>query len=167
MAEVKTHGQSGYRRGCKCAVCRAGHAESVARWRARRRERDAAERGPAEPPAESAPLAPLESVPTIDLAAEPGPLELAFAEDLENPASKVAFQRTLIGLAKYNARVLDQVPTHGRMDLVSPVQLRLLEVLQRLGILGFAGLNDDSDPETAAANAAAAALAEILNSADG
>lgn len=40
--------------------------------------------------------------------------------------------RTLREMALMNARILDQVTVHGRLDLISPVQLRTLEILNRL-----------------------------------
>ncbi|WP_066586282.1 hypothetical protein [Cellulomonas timonensis] len=145
-----TPGQPGYRRKCRCSICRAGHAEHNRAWRAakRRRETDEAlaDAEPLVPLVPPAPPADLQSVPTIDFDATAGTLEAAFDLDLKEPDSRVAFARTLVGVARYNARVLDQVPLHGRMDLISPVQIRLLDVLQRIGLLGFAGFADGPSP---------------------
>jgi hypothetical protein len=136
-------GQPGYRRGCRCAVCRDGHAEHNRAWREAKRQRETdealADAAPLIPPT---PPADLQSVPTLDFDTAAGSLEQAFDLDLTEPDNRVAFARTLIGVAKYNARVLDQVPLHGRMDLISPVQIRLFDVLQRIGLLGFAGFSD-------------------------
>lgn len=35
---VRTHGDSGYRRGCRCATCRKGAVERVREYRARTRK---------------------------------------------------------------------------------------------------------------------------------
>lgn len=167
----RTPGQPGYRRSCRCSLCRAGHAEHNRAWRAAKRQRETdealADAEPLVPPAPPAPPADLQSVPTIDYGAAPGTLESAFDLDLTEPDNQVAFARTLVGVAKYNARVLDQVPQHGRMDLISPVQIRLLDVLQRIGLLGFAGFTDgptagtgesDAEPGDDGVSAAAAQM---------
>lgn len=168
-------GQPGYRRGCRCAVCRDGHAEHNRAWREAKRQRETDEAlVDAEPLLPPAPPADLQSVPTLDFGAPAGTLEQAFALDLTEPDNRVAFARTLIGVAKYNARVLDQVPLHGRMDLISPVQIRLLDVLQRIGLLGFAGFTDapaagsgeqgaDAGAEDGVSAAAAQMLAQLAN----
>lgn len=144
--EVTEHGASGYRRGCKCEACREGHRVQVARWRSRKREREiAAALAGSEPlVVERAVPEPVAAAGGLDMAAAPGPLERALLEDMEAPDAKVAFRRHLVGLARLNARVLDQVSQLDRYDLISPVQLRQLELLQRLARIGFAGLEDDA-----------------------
>lgn len=168
-------GQPGYRRGCRCTVCRDGHAEHNRAWREAKRQRETDEAlVDAEPLIPSTPPADLQSVPTLDFDAAAGTLEQAFDLDLSEPDSKVAFARTLVGVAKYNARVLDQVPLHGRMDLISPVQIRLLDVLQRIGLLGFKGFGDtpqagngeqgdDAGSEDDISSAAARMLEQLAN----
>lgn len=172
VAEVTEHGRSGYRRGCKCATCRGAHATYMASWRSRRRERQIAEAFASGQPlvADPRPAPEPTTVPAaLDMAAKPGPLERALLEDLANPSEKVAFQRHLVGLGRLNARILDQVSALDRLDLVSPLQLRQLEVLSRLAILGFAGMDDDSgEPggEGSIADEASKLLAELAQGGD-
>lgn len=165
--DVTKHGMSGYRAGCHCEVCRAAKREYMKSWRARRKAQAA---GPPEPDQVAAPLRePVAGAGSLDMTTAPGPLEQAFLADLRNPDDKVAFRRHLVGIGRLNARVLDQIGTLDRLDLVSPVQLRQLEVLQRLAILGFAGMQDedgDDGPGSVAADAAAM-LAEIEAEANG
>lgn len=122
---VKTHGTGGYSKGCKCAVCRAAHAAYMREWRARKA-------APARP--DPAPLPPLASLPAIDPDAPPGRLELALTADLDggatlDPGGPRVF---LTALARFNARMLDQLPGLDRLDLVSPLESRTLDILARL-----------------------------------
>ncbi|GEA79945.1 hypothetical protein [Cellulomonas uda] len=145
--EVTEHGASGYRRGCKCEVCREGHRVQVARWRASRREREFAKAladASGTPLVETPAPEPVAAAGALDMDAAPGPLEAALIEDITEPDSRVAFRRHLVGLARLNARVLDQVSRLDRYDLISPVQLRQLEILNRIARIGFAGLDDDA-----------------------
>lgn len=163
----ETPGQPGYRRKCRCSVCRAGHAEHNRAWRAAKKQRDTDEAFTgAEPLVSAPPLPDLQSLPTIDYDAPAGTLEAAFDLDLQQPDDKVAFARTLVGAARYNARVLDQVPLHGRMDLISSMELRLFEVLNRISLLGFAGFSDggtdDHDEQGTEGAGVAAEAAKIL-----
>lgn len=166
IAEVTDHGQSGYRKGHKCAVCREGHRVSIAQWRAAKKTKALA----AAAGAVAAPLVvveqvrdPLTSAPVLDLASEPGPIEAAFLEDIAHPDEQVAWRRHLVRMGRLNARLLDQVGTLDRLDLVSPVQLRQLEILSRLALLGFKGMSDDgaSDGPGSVAAGAAALLEEM------
>ncbi|MHB1063541.1 MAG: hypothetical protein ACYC1Z_03445 [Georgenia sp.] len=144
--EVTNHGQPGYRRGCRCEVCRKGHRESVAAWRAKGKQ----------PKAETptVPLEPLAAPPALNPDAPAGVIELALRQDLAALVGEPPWKGTLSALAVFNARLLDQLPTLDRLDLVSPVQLRTLEVLQRLrAVSGGAG----------AAEGAAAFLADLGN----
>ncbi|MBN9374892.1 MAG: hypothetical protein J0I40_05775 [Cellulomonas sp.] len=142
--EISNHGASGYRQGCKCGVCRGAHADYVRDWRARRRAAAAAAAN-----ADSEPLVvttpPTEPVVTpagLNMSAPNGVLEAALLDDLREPDDKVAFRHTYIGMARLNARILDQAATIDRLDLVSPLQLRQFELLQRIALLGFKGLDD-------------------------
>lgn len=137
--EIK-HGRSGYRRGCKCSVCRAGNAASVAQWRARKKAAQAPK------PAMERPMPePLASAPALDLKAPPGRLEQLMAMDLAQDGSKT-HRGFLCGLALYNARLLDQLPGLDRLDLISSVQSRTLDILARLAPPGKSdgGLSDDA-----------------------
>lgn len=166
-AEVKEHGRSGYRKGCKCGVCRSAHAEYMAGWRSRRRSaEEAIANADAEPLVDVRPLmAPAATPSTLDMSAEPGPLEQALLDDVAEPDSRVAFRRHLMGLARLNARVLDQVSDLDRLDLISPLQLRQTELLGRLAILGFAGM-DERTSSTPTADAAEDLLRQMEHSDD-
>jgi len=168
VREVTSHGMSGYRAGCHCEVCRRAKREYMATWRAdKRAAKLAAELAAAEPldvdvstPAPD----PVAAASALDLECEPGPLEQAFLDDIREPDARVAFRRHLVGIGRLNARVLDQIGALDRLDLISPVQLRQLEVLGRLAILGFAGMSDDgegSGPPPSVAEEAARVLAEM------
>ena len=63
---------------------------------------------------------------------EPGAVERALCEDLEQLTGEPPWKRTLSRIAMLNARLLDQAPGVDRLDLISPIQLRTLEVLNRL-----------------------------------
>lgn len=170
--EVTRHGMSGYRLGCRCEDCRRAKREYMRDWRARRRE---AEIAAALADAEPLPVEDLVSVPlrepvagtvSLDMACDPGPLERALLADLAEPDDRVAFRRHLVGIGLLNARVLDQIGTLDRLDLISPVQLRQLEILQRLAILGFAGM-DKPTPDGSVAEAAAQMLRAMEDQASG
>lgn len=143
MPRELIHGRSGYRRGCKCGVCRAGHAQAVADWRARKR---AEARAGAQPAPQDVPVpAPLASAPALDPDAPPGRLEQLLTADLKAPGEKT-WKGFLSGLALYNARMLDQLPSLDRLDLISSIETRTLEVLARLAppkAAGDGGLSDE------------------------
>jgi len=150
VSEVTVHGQSGYRRGHRCAVCRAGHAKSMATWRAAKKLREAPGLPPAAGDVEQPFAEPLKSAPALDLDAPAGAIELALLKDITEPDDKVAWCRTLVGMAKLDARLLDQVGRLDRLDIVSSVQLRMLEILSRLAIIGFKGMSDGGPGSIAA-----------------
>ena len=133
---VKTHGTGGYSKGCKCAVCRAAHAAYMRDWRAR-------QAGPPRP--DPAPLPPpMASLPAIDPDAPPGRLELALTADLDggatlDPGGPRVF---LSALVRFNARMLDQLPGLDRLDLVSPLESRTLDILARLQAKPTEGVTD-------------------------
>ena len=159
VSEVTVHGQSGYRRGHRCAVCRAGHSKSMAAWRAAKKLREAPDLPPSADDVEQLLAEPLRSAPALDLDAPAGAIELALLKDIAEPDDKVAWCRTLVGMAKLDARLLDQVGRLDRLDIVSSVQLRMLEILSRLAIIGFKGMSDGDGSGIAAA--AAKMLAEM------
>lgn len=131
---VRTHGASGYSRGCKCETCRAGHRDAMRRWRDARKkaeQADAPPAAPAEPQIDAAVLPP-QSLPAIDLTAPAGPIESALAEELEALIGEPPFKKTLIVLARFNARVLDQIPGMDRADLISGIQSRLFNCFDKL-----------------------------------
>ena len=150
--EVTKHGMSGYRAGCHCEVCRMAKRDYMRGWRAEQRKAKAELAGAEQPALDvdvDAPVpAPVAAAGALDMDCPPGPLEQAFLDDISEPDARVAFRRHLVGIGRLNARVLDQISALDRLDLVSPVQLRQLEVLGRLAILGFAGMDDDGRDRT-------------------
>lgn len=145
----QVHGLSGYRRGCRCETCRRAKREYMRDYRARKKE-DA--EVVAEVVREVAALDPLRPVPSIDMQSKPGRVERALRKDLEHLVGEPPWKRTLSKMALLNARLLDQVPAIDRLDLISPIQLRTLEVLNRLRAVSAGG---------SVAEDAAAMLAEM------
>jgi hypothetical protein len=123
-----TPGRGGYRKGCKCEQCRRGQREYQRKYRARRSAREAV----GEMPEVIAPPEFEESSAKINWNAPAGPIELALADELDSLVGEPPFKKTLMVLAKYNARVLDQIPEVDRFDLVSGMQSRLFNVFDRL-----------------------------------
>ncbi len=137
MAEVK-HGPSGYRNGCRCQVCRSGHAAAARSWRARRAERARLalldDQARAQALADAAPPAaqPEQSAGLLDADLPPGPIEQAIIEDLAALVGEPPWRASLSALARANARIVDQAARHQRLDVLSGVQLRLMDILDRL-----------------------------------
>ncbi len=146
--EIQNHGQPGYRRGCRCEVCRKGHREAVAAWRARKRSR--AEQPAAEQLPE--PREPLSSAPGLDMDAPRGPIEEALAGDLDSLVGEPPWKDTWTHVALYNARLLDQIARLDRLDLVSPIQLRTMEILDRLRAVSKPAGDSAADAATAFLN---------------
>jgi len=138
VLDLPEHGLKGWKHGCGCTVCRAAHTADVAAWRAKRRralelERlDESARAQAEtdalPPALDTSQAPM----LLDPDAPAGPVEEALAADLAKLVGEPPWKATLSALGRANARIIDQAPRHQRLDVLSGVQLRLLDVLDRL-----------------------------------
>lgn len=160
-----TSGKAGYRFGCRCATCRAGQAARQRKYRAARSERaqiaappevlkPAAPEQPAAAAAEAADLSdPLSLDPDLD----PGSIEVAFAADLEGLVGDVPWKDTLAAMAAANARIVDQVGRHQRIDVLSGVQLRMLNILDRMRRVPSAG---SQVPEHVPAEWSAAGLAD-------
>ena len=128
--EVKKHDRSGYRSGCRCEACRKDHREAAATWRASRRAPVVVV------PVQSEPLV---SVPVPEPVVSLGVIEAALAADLDALVGCPPWSGTLRELALFNARLLDQIMVLGRLDLVSPIQIRTLEVLDRLRAVSVTG----------------------------
>ena len=141
--EVKKHDRSGYRSGCRCEACRKDHREAAAAWRASRRAPVVVV------PVQSEPLV---SVPVPEPVVSLGVIEAALAADLDALVGCPPWSGTLRELALFNARLLDQIMVLERLDLVSPIQIRTLEVLDRLRAVSVTGSGDGAG---AAAEAAA------------
>jgi|GEM_PF-1286961 len=166
----ETPGQPGYRKGCRCNACRDGHARYVAAWRSRKREEEiAAALADADPLVAEEDVRPPVVEPVagrLDMKARPGPLERALLKDLRRPDPKVAFRRHLLRMARLNARVLDQIDVLERLDLLSPIELRQFELLNRIARLGFDGLDDDDPADGGAVEVpddASALLEDLAN----
>lgn len=137
VLELDEHGKSGWRAGCGCTTCRAAHSADVAAWRARRRQ--AAELEQLDDAAREQALADLErpadtsQAPLLlDPSAPAGEIERAFTEELSGLIGEPPWKKTLGALGRANARIIDQVPRHQRLDVVSGVQLRMMDILDRL-----------------------------------
>jgi hypothetical protein len=134
MSEFK-HGKtgagvSGYRKGCRCAGCVAAKRDANAEYRAKKRLAAAG----AALPAVSDEMPPVIEASSLQIAFSraPGPIETALADELDALIGEPPFKKTLMVLAKYNARVLDQIPALDRPDLISGMQSRLFNVFDRL-----------------------------------
>lgn len=155
QCKAKTHGAAGYRAGGRCSKCRKGHAESNARYRENKRLRDAG----VLPPPEIAARPEIEtSSAAVDWTLPAGLVEQTVEAELGKLQGSPAWKDTLTVLARYNARVLDQIPKLERYDLASGIQSRFLNVLDRLDRGGPAG-GAASGAVTVDWDAAAAALA--------
>lgn len=126
----KKAGISGYRRGCRCSECRKAKRDDQAAYRARKKLEAAGHVLPT-PAGEVSPIVEASSL-AIAFAAAPGPIEETLAAELESIVGEPPFKKTLIVLARYNARVLDQIPNLDRPDLISGMQSRLFNVFDRL-----------------------------------
>jgi hypothetical protein len=137
ILELDEHGRSGYRKGCGCTPCRAGHSADVAAWRAARRRRSDAAELDADAQAQALadlerPVDPSQAPALLDPEAEPGPVEQAFTADFGGIIGTPPWKATLGALGRANARIIDQVHRHQRLDVLSGVQLRMMEILDRL-----------------------------------
>lgn len=148
QCKAKKHGASGYRAGGRCTVCRKGHNDSNAAYRERKRLRDAG----IIPPAAAAARPEIEtSSAEVDWDAEPGQLEQIVVAELETLTAEPPWKQTFVALARYNARVLDQIPRLQRFDLASGIQSRFLNVLDRLNKAGDGTAGPAVDWDAAAA----------------
>jgi hypothetical protein len=152
QCKAKTHGASGYRAGGRCSVCRKGHSEANARSRENKRLREAG----IIPPADLTKRPPIEtSSAPVNWESEPGALEQIVDAELDKLTGEPAWKNTLFALARYNARVLDQIPGLERFDLASGIQSRFLNVLDRLNKAGDSAAGPGIDWDAAARELAA------------
>lgn len=138
VLDLPEHGRSGWRKGCGCPLCRAAHSADVAAWRARRRHaaelEQLDEQARAQAEADAQPPAPdgTQAPALLDAGAPAGAIEQGLDEDLATLVGEPPWKATLSALARANARIIDQAPRHQRLDVLSGVQLRFLDILDRL-----------------------------------
>lgn len=124
-------GLTGYRKGCGCPVCSQAKSDDNAAYRAAKQLREANGVDAAQHLLPTIPeIAP--SQMAVSWLAPAGPIETTLVTELEALVGEPPFKKTLLVLAKYNARVLDQIPQLERPDLISGMQSRLFNVFDRL-----------------------------------
>ena len=126
-----TPGLSGYRKGCGCDICRMAKSDDNAAYRAKRKLLEASEVEAEQRLIPDAPDVKPSSM-AISWNAPAGPIESTLTTELDALIGEPPFKKTLLVLAKYNARVLDQIPQLERPDLISGMQSRLFNVFDRL-----------------------------------
>lgn len=150
VLDLEDHGRSGWRKGCGCTTCRAAHSADVAAWRARRRQQRDAEQLDEQARAQALadvvrPVDESQAPLLIDPSAPPGEVEVAFTEELGAVVGEPPWKRTLGALGRANARIVDQMGRHQRLDVLSGVQLRMMEILDRLRRVPEGGPSAPSD----------------------
>jgi hypothetical protein len=128
MAAEEKHDRSRYRRGCKCGICRKANSDYLKEYRVRKKAEQRALVAPAHEPVALADVP--SSAPQPDQDRAPGEVEQALADDVLE--KEPTFRKTLLALARANARFIDQVYELDRVDLLSPIQARLVEQLKML-----------------------------------
>lgn len=112
--DVKTHGASGYKHGCRCFTCRRGHADAQTAYLRKKADRT--------------------------LSVKPGALAGAVEKSVVARINDLKLRGTeadmLMQLATATARGIDGLIAEGRMHLLSSSQKNLLEAMDRLAALG-------------------------------
>lgn len=78
-------------------------------------------------------------------------MQRALEAELRRLIGEPPWKNTLSALAVLNARLIDQAPELDRLDLVSPLQIRMLDVLDRLRAISAAPGKPRSTGDEAAA----------------
>lgn len=145
----KTPGRTGYRKGCRCAQCRREHSDDMKAYRRNKKLQEAAESAGAAG-IDDAPPSLEPSSMGVSWNAPNGVIEETLVAELDKLVGEPPFKKTLIVLARYNARVLDQIPAMERFDLVSGMESRLFNCFDRLrkvtdgaGAAGGAGMTPE------------------------
>ena len=137
---------NGYRRGCRCAGCKKAKRDDMAAYRARRKLREQGGEVALDELPELPPTIDPSSM-SLDWQAAPGQIEEVLTEELGKLVGEPPFKKTLVVLAKYNARVLDQIPRIERPDLISGMESRLFNVFDRLRKVTDGGDKAATSPE--------------------
>lgn len=127
----KTPGRTGYRKGCRCAQCRREHSDDMKAYRRNKKLQEAAQNA-GEAGIIDAPPSLEPSSMGVSWNAPNGPIEETLVGELDKLIGEPPFKKTLVVLARYNARVLDQIPAMERFDLVSGMESRLFNCFDRL-----------------------------------
>jgi len=120
-------GLPGYRRGCRCDPCRGANAKRMREYRAKKRPDGDL---PAEVTLPATKEMPAKLVLLKDLV--PGEISKALAEELPAADGAYIFQRTVSAMVRQAARVLDNADKLERLDLISAMQIRIMDGLRRL-----------------------------------
>ncbi|MCB2413660.1 hypothetical protein LGT39_12475 [Demequina sp. TTPB684] len=120
-------GLPGYRRGCKCTPCRTANRDRMRAWRASKK---ADEGLPAEVPVPPSDTKPAELILLKDL--PKGDIFNALVEELPAADGAYIFQRTVSAMVRQAALLLDNADKIDRLDLISTMQIRILDGLKRL-----------------------------------
>jgi len=141
------HGtDAGYRKGCRLDCCRNAHTKAQQVYRANKRA--AALAAASEEPLFDAPLTPAQTDVPEPEDLPPGPIELALQQEFVGLDPIVSFPKTLMQIALFNARVLDQTRVHTRYDIISGIESRTFEALARLRSINpvpSGGADEDDD----------------------
>lgn len=118
-----------YRRGCRCASCKAVNSERMRTWRKNRDAQQHPERY-----VEAAPAAPEMGAPTLIRIDKlpPGTVTTALLEELPAVDGGSPFQRTIKAMMLKSALVIDNADAMDRLDLLNSMQIRVRDGIEML-----------------------------------
>lgn len=119
MGEVKTHGRSGYKRGCRCFICRRAHADEQNEYNEKQRRK-------------------ADRTLSVKPGAEPGAVEKSVVARINDLKLRGTEAEMLTALAHATARGIDAIIRDQRTHLLASAQRNLLEAMDRLAGLGKA-----------------------------